>query len=84
MKFTPVGGDIRIRAARSRDGGVEITVSDTGIGIAEDELAQVLKPFVQSRDAERRRVEGTDLGPPLAEQLIKLHGERFPSSVPGV
>jgi signal transduction histidine kinase len=56
------------------DGGVELIVTDGGMGIAEGELAEVLKPFVQSRDAERRRVQGTGLGLPLADQLVKLHG----------
>ena len=73
IKFTPAGGQIRIHSKRAADGGVDIIVADTGIGIAADELAEVLKPFVQSRDAERRRVQGTGLGLPLADQLVKLH-----------
>jgi signal transduction histidine kinase len=74
VKFTPAGGRIRIEGRRAADGGIAIRVSDTGIGIAEDELQEVLKPFVQSREAERRRVQGTGLGLPLAEQLVRLHG----------
>jgi len=74
VKFTPEGGVIRIEGERASDGGVLLIVADSGIGIAEDELAEVLQPFVQSRDAERRRVQGTGLGLPLADQLVKLHG----------
>jgi signal transduction histidine kinase len=74
VKFTPAGGVIKIMARRAGDGGIELAVADSGIGIAEDELEEVLKPFVQSRDAERRRVQGTGLGLPLADQLVKLHG----------
>ena len=74
VKFTPAGGRIRIEGRRASDGGIALRVADTGIGISADELAEVLKPFVQSRDAERRRVQGTGLGLPLAEQLVKLHG----------
>lgn len=74
VKFTPSGGRIRIESRRNPDGGIVIRVTDTGIGIAADELAEVLKPFVQSRDAERRRVQGTGLGLPLADQLVRLHG----------
>jgi len=74
VKFTPAGGRIRIEGRRGADGGIVLRVADTGIGIAEDELNEVLKPFVQSRDAERRRVQGTGLGLPLADQLVKLHG----------
>lgn len=73
-KFTPAGGLVRVQGRRAMDNGVELIVTDTGIGIAEDELSDVLKPFVQSRDAERRRVQGTGLGLPLADQLVKLHG----------
>jgi two-component system, cell cycle sensor histidine kinase PleC len=74
VKFTPAGGFVRIEGRRAMDGGVELVVTDSGMGIADDELAEVLKPFVQSRDAERRRVQGTGLGLPLADQLVKLHG----------
>jgi len=73
IKFTPSGGQIRVRAF-SAGGGIAITVSDTGAGIAEDELADVMKPFVQSREAERRKIQGTGLGLPLADQYVKLHG----------
>ena len=73
IKFTPAGGHIRVRAFMA-SGDVGITVSDTGAGIAEDELAAVMKPFVQSREAERRKIQGTGLGLPLAEQYVKLHG----------
>ncbi|MGE4062077.1 MAG: sensor histidine kinase [Rhodospirillaceae bacterium] len=77
VKFTPAGGRVKVESRRAADGGIEITVVDSGVGIAEDELADVLKPFVQSRDTERRRVQGTGLGLPLADQLIKLHGGAF-------
>ena len=74
VKFTPAGGCIRIEGRRAGDGGIAIRVTDTGVGVAEDELKEVLKPFVQSREAERRKVQGTGLGLPLANQLMKLHG----------
>ena len=73
VKFTPPGGRISIDADCGAD-GLTITIADTGVGISEDELAEVLKPFVQGRDSERRLVRGTGLGLPLADQMIKLHG----------
>ena len=73
IKFTPAGGQIRVRAFKA-GGDIAITVSDTGAGIAEDELGEVMKPFVQSREAERRRIQGTGLGLPLADEYVKLHG----------
>ena len=73
VKFTSPGGRISIDARTNLD-GVVIVVADTGVGISEDELAEVLKPFVQGRDAERRLVRGTGLGLPLADQMMKMHG----------
>ncbi|MBX7201187.1 MAG: HAMP domain-containing histidine kinase [Rhodospirillaceae bacterium] len=73
VKFTPPGGRISIDASRNA-AGLAIVVADTGVGISEDELAEVLKPFVQGRDSERRLVRGTGLGLPLADQMMKLHG----------
>ena len=73
VKFTPPGGRISIEAGRNA-GGLAIVITDTGVGISEDELAEVLKPFVQGRDTERRLVRGTGLGLPLADQMMKLHG----------
>ncbi len=72
VKFTPPGGQIRIHAF-AMDNDIAISISDTGSGIAEDELTDVMKPFVQSREAERRKVQGTGLGLPLADQYVKLH-----------
>jgi signal transduction histidine kinase len=51
-----------------------IRVTDTGIGIPADEIQEVLKPFVQSREAERRQIPGTGLGLPLADEIMRLHG----------
>ena len=74
VKFTLPGGRIRIEGRRAADGGITLRVADTGIGIAADEIHDVMKPFVQSRDAERDTVQGTGLGLPLANQLVNLHG----------
>ena len=74
VKFTPPGGRISIESRRSGDGGLTIIIADTGFGIPADEIGEVLKPFVQSRDTERRRLQGTGLGLPLADELVKLHG----------
>ncbi len=74
VKFTPPGGRIAIESRTSADGGLTIIIADTGFGIPEDQINEVLKPFVQSRDTERRRLQGTGLGLPLADELVKLHG----------
>ncbi len=74
IKFTPPGGEVRIRLTRDGDGGVEVEVVDTGIGIAPDDIAKALTPFGQvvPQDGEPR--EGTGLGLPIARSLVERHG----------
>jgi signal transduction histidine kinase len=60
IKFTPEGGRIEIRA-ESRDGSVEVSVSDTVIGIAPEDQEAVFEEFRQVGTAEKK-VEGTGLG----------------------
>ncbi|CAN5184919.1 cell cycle sensor histidine kinase DivJ [soil metagenome] len=74
LKFTPAGGrvDVRLQAA---SGELELAVSDTGVGIAQEDLARLGRPFEQT-DA-GRRVEGTGLGLALVKALTGLHGGDF-------
>lgn len=73
MKFTPNGGTISIEAGRGTDGGVILTVADTGIGIATENLPRVFEPFWQA-DAGVRRSEGSGLGLSICRKLMDLHG----------
>jgi signal transduction histidine kinase len=75
VKFTPDGGRISLKAGR-RDGAVEISVADTGIGIAPDDQAAIFEEFRQVGSDERRR-EGTGLGLTLAKKFVELHGGRI-------
>jgi signal transduction histidine kinase len=74
VKFTPEGGRVSVRAAPDADGGVVITVTDTGIGMSTAEIDVALEPFRQVDNPMSRRYEGTGLGLPLAKQLTELHG----------
>ncbi len=74
VKFTNQGGSVSIGAARRADGGIEITVSDTGIGIRAEDIQRALEPFAQVGDDARRRAEGTGLGLALARSIMELHG----------
>ncbi|HET6373821.1 MAG TPA: GAF domain-containing protein [Candidatus Polarisedimenticolia bacterium] len=76
VKFTPEGGRITVKAGR-RDGGVEIAVTDTGIGIAPDDQAAIFEEFRQVGSDEARKQEGTGLGLTLAKKFIELHGGRI-------
>ncbi|WP_341909104.1 ATP-binding protein [Ferrovibrio terrae] len=73
VKFTPTGGVVSVEAAHLPDGGLTLTVCDTGIGIAEDNLERVFEPFWQA-DAGIRRSEGSGLGLNICRKLIALHG----------
>jgi signal transduction histidine kinase len=72
IKFTPEGGRIEVGAA-VEDGAVEVSVSDTGIGIAPEDLEAVFEEFRQV-GASAAKQEGTGLGLALSRKFIELHG----------
>ena len=74
VKFTPDDGIVTVAAARAEGGGLTITVSDTGIGMSEADLAVAMQPFQQVDSSLARRYEGTGLGLPLAKAFVELHG----------
>ena len=75
VKFTPEGGRIDVRAALV-DGSVEMSVTDTGIGIAPEDQEAVFEEFRQVGKAEKK-AEGTGLGLALCRKFVELHGGRI-------
>jgi signal transduction histidine kinase len=75
IKFTPEGGRIEV-AAVPKDGSVEVSVSDTGIGIAPEDQEAVFEEFRQVGTSEKK-AEGTGLGLTLCRKFIELHGGRI-------
>jgi signal transduction histidine kinase len=75
IKFTPEGGRIEVRAAPV-DGSVEVSVSDTGVGIAPEDQEAIFEEFKQVGTA-AKKVEGTGLGLALSRKFIELHGGRI-------
>jgi signal transduction histidine kinase len=73
VKFTPEGGKIRVSSFLKND-GLAIEVSDTGIGIAAEDMAKVMTSFGQVESKISRKYEGSGLGLPLAKHLVELHG----------
>jgi signal transduction histidine kinase len=73
VKFTPEGGAVRI-AAMHGAAGLVVTVADTGIGMAPEDIPTALERFGQVDSRLSRAYEGTGLGLPLAMQLMELHG----------
>lgn len=71
IKFTPPGGEIRVDV-RQESGRTRIQVSDTGIGIAEDEQLRLFERFYKSDKA--RNTGGTGLGLAIAKHIVQSHG----------
>ena len=80
IKFTEKGQvllRVRSESVQAETVTLEITVEDTGIGIAEDKLALIFESFRQSDDSTTRQYGGTGLGLPIASQLVGLMGGRI-------
>jgi signal transduction histidine kinase len=75
LKFTPEGGRVDVRATVS-DGMAEVSVTDTGVGIAPEDQEAVFEEFRQVGTADKK-VEGTGLGLALSRKFIELHGGRI-------
>src|SRR5439155_4156410 len=73
IKFTPDGGAVTIGGVRTKD-TVEISVADTGIGIADEDMKQIFHEFHQVDPGPGRKHEGTGLGLALTKRFAALHG----------
>jgi PAS domain S-box-containing protein len=74
IKFTPKGGSVTLKSALAPDGGLELAVQDTGIGIAPEDIPAALDMFGQIDRSLSRKYEGAGLGLPLSKSLAELHG----------
>ena len=82
IKFTPKGGHVQVRLERVAS-HVEMTVSDTGQGIAPEFLLHVFERFRQSDSSSTRRHGGLGLGLSIVSQLVELHGGTVAAESPG-
>lgn len=73
VKFTPKGGEVAIQAVLDSR-GIEITVTDSGVGIPEKDLVRLGQPFEQVEGEHVRKKEGTGLGLSLVKALAAMHG----------
>ena len=76
IKFTPHGGSVTIDARRLID-AVEVSVSDTGVGIAESDRERLFEAFRQLDSPIARQEHGTGLGLALTKRFVELHGGRI-------
>ena len=74
IKFTPERGVVTLEARHLEDGRIACIVSDTGIGMTDQEIQVAMTPFGQVDGGRSRWREGTGLGLPIAKSLVELHG----------
>jgi len=77
VKFTPRGGRIVLKAEGRRDKlgeRVRVSVADTGIGIAPEDLVRLARPFEQIESQHSKTQQGTGLGLALSKSLVEMHG----------
>jgi signal transduction histidine kinase len=83
LKYTPVDGSVTL-GLRRRDGNAEVTVRDTGIGIAPHDLPHVFERFYRADPARGRDAGGTGLGLAIARWIAEQHGGEITlASAPG-
>ncbi|MDL2233610.1 HAMP domain-containing histidine kinase [Ruminococcaceae bacterium OttesenSCG-928-L11] len=73
IKYTPEGGHIRI-AGHRKDGKISLSVTDTGIGIAEKDISHVFERFFRADASRTRKTGGTGLGLSIAQWIVDRHG----------
>ncbi len=73
VKFTPEGGNIGMRA-KKKGKNIEVTVWDTGVGIAPENMEKIFEGFFRVDTPFSRVTEGTGLGLPLSKKMVELHG----------
>ncbi|WP_200952343.1 PAS domain-containing sensor histidine kinase [Caulobacter sp. Root655] len=87
IKFTPRAGRVTVRAEVRRDPlgeRVRVSVTDTGIGIAAEDLARLARPFEQVESQHAKTTQGTGLGLALTKSLVEMHdGALEMTSTPG-
>ena len=74
IKYTPEGGNVDVRFDHLDPDSVQITVTDTGIGIPQDEQGKLFREFFRATNARQRTRLGTGLGLVLAQQTVARHG----------
>ncbi|HXB52229.1 MAG TPA: ATP-binding protein, partial [Rhizomicrobium sp.] len=84
VKFTPDGGTITLDAQAMAHGGIAINVTDTGIGMSEDQIQKAFSHYGQIDSKIARTHQGTGLGLPISQSLARLHGgDVIANSTPG-
>jgi signal transduction histidine kinase len=75
-RYSPQGGKISLTTEANAQ-GISIRVIDQGIGLPEDELVAIFKPFHKLDTGDRRKTKGVGLGLYVAKEIISLHGGKI-------
>jgi two-component system phosphate regulon sensor histidine kinase PhoR len=73
LKYTPAGGQVTVGAAIDR-GRLVVDVTDTGIGMSEEDSQRVFEKFYRAKDPRVGQIKGSGLGLAIAREVIRLHG----------
>jgi PAS domain S-box-containing protein len=74
IKFTDEGGKVTLKYWNNGDNGYVFEVSDTGVGLAPEDIPKAFAPFSQVDNRLNRKHEGTGIGLPLTKSIVELHG----------
>ncbi|WP_422367514.1 CHASE2 domain-containing protein [Pelagibius sp.] len=77
VKYTPSGGEVRVTAVLGDNGSYRLSISDTGIGMSDQEIVEAFEPFRRVDHALASNLEGIGLGLPLTKAMIEMHGGRL-------
>ena len=77
VKFTPTGGTVTVFARRASNGGMDVGVADTGVGIDPSDVNTVFEAFGQGRHDIANIEKGTGLGLPIVRGLVEAHGGKI-------
>ena len=76
IKYTPPGGKIELKTTATKS-FIEISISDTGIGIPQEDIPKVFDEFFRATNAKKIEKDGTGLGLSIAKQIVERHGGKI-------
>ena len=79
IRYTPQGGTVTVTTRKEKTEGrtwATVTVTDTGIGISEQELPHIFEPFSRGERPRLMQISGTGLGLAIVKEIVELHGGR--------